>query len=215
MITKAIAPNGDFIDIEVAPNGAACRCTCPNCGELLIAKNNGTERQHHFAHAFKERDCGYINYLYETTPQTLQELLKIRKRLACFNGFKYYYITKNDKNEIIYHEAQIIENKFNNKIKNFIPAYQTTISESEKNKRIWQIYPLTEEDKKIISKLQKKEERKKIKNINIKEEKLLILFRLLSKEEQNKIIEDCQYFANKHVELDTKLDHNNIKQIQN
>lgn len=32
------------------PTGLACRCTCPGCGQPLLAKNAGPRRQAHFAH---------------------------------------------------------------------------------------------------------------------------------------------------------------------
>lgn len=41
---------GVIISIADAESGKKCGCTCPACGEELIAKK-GTKRMHHFAHA--------------------------------------------------------------------------------------------------------------------------------------------------------------------
>ncbi|MBO7558684.1 MAG: hypothetical protein J6T52_09350 [Bacteroidaceae bacterium] len=38
------------MDIDKVPNGLKCRCFCPHCKSPLIAKNDGTVREHHFAH---------------------------------------------------------------------------------------------------------------------------------------------------------------------
>ena len=39
--------------VDDVPNGLACGCTCPDpgCGQKLMARNAGTKRIHHFAHA--------------------------------------------------------------------------------------------------------------------------------------------------------------------
>lgn len=38
------------VSIDEVPNGKNCGCICAECGEKLIAKNNGTVKIHHFAH---------------------------------------------------------------------------------------------------------------------------------------------------------------------
>lgn len=41
---------GRMVHIDAVPNGAACGCVCPGCGEQLIARNNGEVMTPHFAH---------------------------------------------------------------------------------------------------------------------------------------------------------------------
>ncbi|NGP75148.1 hypothetical protein G3570_00775 [Balneolaceae bacterium YR4-1] len=48
---------GDKIcHISNVTNGLSCGCECPNCGKKLVAKNNGTEKAHHFAH-YHSKEC--------------------------------------------------------------------------------------------------------------------------------------------------------------
>lgn len=43
---------GELVHVDDAPNGKACGCVCPGpeCGQSLIARNNGKKKIHHFAH---------------------------------------------------------------------------------------------------------------------------------------------------------------------
>lgn len=41
--------DGKIVHVEQVVNGLACGCSCPSCGERLIAKQ-GKETAHHFAH---------------------------------------------------------------------------------------------------------------------------------------------------------------------
>ena len=54
--------NGVATYIEDVESGLKCGCTCPSCGEPLVAKK-GTKRMHHFAHHAGE-NC---EYGYETS----------------------------------------------------------------------------------------------------------------------------------------------------
>ncbi len=47
--------NNTLVDINDVPSGLACNCTCPGCGEPLIAKK-GDKKVHHFAHK-PESNC--------------------------------------------------------------------------------------------------------------------------------------------------------------
>ncbi|QCP60795.1 hypothetical protein [Pantoea sp. SO10] len=49
----------EIVHVDDVPNGKRCNCICKNCGDALIAKNNGKIIQHHFSHTTKEesRDC--------------------------------------------------------------------------------------------------------------------------------------------------------------
>lgn len=43
---------GELVHVDDASNGKACGYVCPDpgCGQLLIARNNGKKKIHHFAH---------------------------------------------------------------------------------------------------------------------------------------------------------------------
>ncbi len=73
-------------NVEDVPNGNACECICPACGEPLMAKNQGTIRKHHFAHQ-SGAEC---EYAYESM---LHLLAKEKVRVAFLNGksFKMEY----------------------------------------------------------------------------------------------------------------------------
>ena len=49
----------EIVHVDSVPNGKRCNCVCKNCGDNLVAKNNGKIIQHHFSHTTKEesRDC--------------------------------------------------------------------------------------------------------------------------------------------------------------
>lgn len=60
-----LGKNGKIIYIENAENGLKCDCVCPGCGQQLIAKNNGTKKEHHFAHLnVVECEHGYQSALH-------------------------------------------------------------------------------------------------------------------------------------------------------
>lgn len=48
-----------IVHVDAVPNGKRCECICKNCGDALVAKNNGRVISHHFSHTTKEesRDC--------------------------------------------------------------------------------------------------------------------------------------------------------------
>lgn len=43
---------GRLVHVDSVQNGLSCGCTCPCCGEMLVAKNNGETMQSHFAHYY-------------------------------------------------------------------------------------------------------------------------------------------------------------------
>lgn len=49
-ILSALNAERKTVSIDEVPNGKNCGCICAECGEKLIAKNNGTVNIHHFAH---------------------------------------------------------------------------------------------------------------------------------------------------------------------
>ena len=59
--------------------GLACNCTCPSCGENLIAKL-GQERAHHFAHAGQIAEL--CKYAYETELHIrAKNLIEVKKQI--------------------------------------------------------------------------------------------------------------------------------------
>lgn len=48
-ITFARHADGRIVHVDEVANGLACHCTCPGCGEHLVAKH-GSAMAHHFAH---------------------------------------------------------------------------------------------------------------------------------------------------------------------
>lgn len=46
----AVAQDSRIVHIDEVANGCKCECLCPACHTPLIAKNEGSERTHHFAH---------------------------------------------------------------------------------------------------------------------------------------------------------------------
>ncbi len=60
-----INKDGKVVYIDDAKNGLACECFCPGCKQALIARNDGTERKHHFAHSHNvECEHGYQSALH-------------------------------------------------------------------------------------------------------------------------------------------------------
>jgi len=63
-LSFALNAEGHAVSISNVPSGLACNCTCPSCGEPLVAKK-GKKLDHHFAHK-SDSDCasGYETSLH-------------------------------------------------------------------------------------------------------------------------------------------------------
>ena len=55
----------NLVHVDQVDNGLDCNCTCPSCGEKLVARNRGKIKEHHFAHYFgADCDKGYETSLH-------------------------------------------------------------------------------------------------------------------------------------------------------
>jgi hypothetical protein len=66
-IIQLAIKNGRVVSVDQVENGLACGCRCPDCDGILIAKNRGEIKVHHFAH-----ESGQI---CETSQETALHLL--------------------------------------------------------------------------------------------------------------------------------------------
>lgn len=69
--------DGEITHISKVKRGLECGCTCPACGERLIAKK-GQKVMHHFAHqATKECEYGYESSLHLAAKEILSQTKKM------------------------------------------------------------------------------------------------------------------------------------------
>lgn len=74
LLTYAIDSCGNLVFIDEVNKGLSCNCVCPSCNENLIAKNGGTKRIHHFAHASGvDCDAAYETMLHKLAKVKIQE----------------------------------------------------------------------------------------------------------------------------------------------
>ena len=73
-LTYALDADGKLIHVDSVSTGLACKCFCPHCKSELVAKNGGSRKVHHFAHA-NGNDCvGAIeSALHKMAKDILQE----------------------------------------------------------------------------------------------------------------------------------------------
>ncbi len=69
----------ELLHIDKVHNGLGCDCVCPHCKQELIAKNLGTKKIPHFAHASGSEDCGKgrMTALHMLAQQVLEREKKI------------------------------------------------------------------------------------------------------------------------------------------
>ena len=74
LLTYALDSSNKLKHIDAVENGMACGCVCPCCKERLMAKNGGTKRMHHFAHA-SGVDCegAYETMLHLLAKERIQD----------------------------------------------------------------------------------------------------------------------------------------------
>lgn len=115
LLIYALDAHGKMVSVDDVPNGLACNCRCPQCHELLIAKNGGEIKVHHFAHVGGSECKG----AYETALHILaKEIIATEKRIMVpkyllFNGKKFkgypYFHDDDDDDECDYDEDEKIE----------------------------------------------------------------------------------------------------------
>lgn len=95
--------DGKLVGIGDVPNGARCGCVCPKCGERLVARNGGSQMQHHFAHSADSICVGSAETaLHLLAKEVLQEMRTLM--LPDYYGYKGTAI---EFDEIILEERQV------------------------------------------------------------------------------------------------------------
>ena len=114
-LTYALNNSGKMVYVDDVPNGLACNCRCPKCHELLVAKNGGEIKVHHFSHANGSECKG----AYETALHIMaKEIIATERTLMLpkyllFNGKKFqqypYYYEDDEVYECDYEEDEKVE----------------------------------------------------------------------------------------------------------
>ena len=158
----ALNENGEPIhinQIDKSHNGLACNCTCPICGESLIAKKGNGGKVPHFAHK-QDSPCTHPEYIKQTNIHAMAEQIFLEEKeielpsLSSQAGNYIAYFFKGGK-------WQIEEVELEKKISDFIPdiilkkgniillveIYVThAVDENKKNKIIEANLPVIEID---------------------------------------------------------------------
>ena len=73
-LTIALDESGTLVHVDDVAKGSRCNCVCPHCKAPLYAKNGGSVREHHFAHAQgHECDGAYESSLHMLAKEVLSE----------------------------------------------------------------------------------------------------------------------------------------------
>lgn len=158
----ALNENGEPIhinQIDKSHNGLACNCTCPICGESLIARKGNGGKAPHFAHK-QDSPCTHPEYIKQTNIHAMAEQIFLEEKeielpsLSSQAGNFIAYFFRGGK-------WQIEEVELEKKISDFIPdiilkkgniillveIYVThAIDENKKNKIIEANLPVIEID---------------------------------------------------------------------
>ncbi|MGN0038608.1 MAG: hypothetical protein ACI36Y_05715 [Coriobacteriales bacterium] len=84
-ITCALDREGKLVHVDEVPNGNACRCTCPACGEPLCAVQ-GSSRMHFFRH-LAHRSC---KWALDAVLQSRAEAVLAERGRMIFPALSYY-----------------------------------------------------------------------------------------------------------------------------
>lgn len=94
--------DGHLVGIDDVANGSRCGCVCPKCGEKLVARNGGTQMQHHFAHSADSTCMGSA----ETALHLLAKEVLQKTRRLMLPDFYGYEGSVMDFDEVILEEWQ-------------------------------------------------------------------------------------------------------------
>ena len=64
---------GSMVHVDKVPNGKLSGCVCPSCDKPLVAKNAGTQKAHHFAHASGAQRGACEGWLHATAKRLLYD----------------------------------------------------------------------------------------------------------------------------------------------
>ena len=145
--------------IDKSHNGLACNCTCPICGESLIAKKGNGGKVPHFAHK-QDSPCTHPEYIKQTNIHAMAEQIFLEEK-----EIELPSLSSQAENYIAYFfrggKWQIAEVELEKKISDFIPdiilkkgnetllieIYVThAVDENKKNKIIEANLPVIEID---------------------------------------------------------------------
>lgn len=99
----ALDRNGTLVRIEDVERGLACGCTCPACGEPLVAKKGSGKKIPHFAH-HSDKNC---EYAYETSLHlAAKSILENAKKLVI--PPLYLQFPYSTKKSLLIHDAKEI-----------------------------------------------------------------------------------------------------------
>lgn len=150
--------NGQFVYIDDVENGVACNCVCPECGDKLIAHNNGMKMAHHFQHyTNNEHEMNGMTRLHKLSQLILQKKFNIDiyfNSCTIINSYDFpkSYLSYPKVNKKLVHgqfENGILEHRVSSNVKDIIYDiwYPTTNLAVE----IYVTHRVDEEKKKIIS----------------------------------------------------------------
>jgi predicted RNA-binding protein YlxR (DUF448 family) len=87
-LTYGLNTNNELKHISEVANGQKCNCFCPSCKHPLEARNNGAEREHHFAHVSnKECKGAYESALHLLAKMVLGKTKKLKLPEYCRDTF--------------------------------------------------------------------------------------------------------------------------------
>ena len=85
---------GKLLHVDDVPNGKLSGCVCPACGDVLVARNKGHKKVHHFAHYKSSTSCeGWLHAtakhtLFERIESALEHKVKIEIRWKCSEHYE-------------------------------------------------------------------------------------------------------------------------------